>query len=256
MDNFNELPVTEKPTGESFCNEASISEACPSGATVEESSTHGVPTNVLINDVCTNDLPTSDNSLGDACTSKMPTKDVSTSGIPTSDSPTNDMTVIEPVANETSGAPGEIITPEKKRRGRHDPEPDWSAQMRDKVKKSHSRIGQACDRCKVKKMRCTPDHNGCASCISHNVPCRVTDRVTGQTYVRGEAERMRVMINRLSKQADTLQREVAVLQQENELLRESHVELKKRVNMYKSSLDTYGAGFVLSKQEADMMHLL
>ena len=88
-------------------------------------------------------------------------------------------------------------------------------------------------------MRCTPDHSGCASCISQNLSCKVTDRVTGETYVRGEAGRMRLVIERLNDQADNLKREVTRLQQENELLRDSHVELKSRINMYKSSLDTY-----------------
>jgi len=39
--------------------------------------------------------------------------------------------------------------PKKHRRSRYDPEPDWSAQMREKVSKSQRRVGQACDRCKV-----------------------------------------------------------------------------------------------------------
>jgi hypothetical protein len=88
-------------------------------------------------------------------------------------------------------------------------------------------------------MRCTPDHSGCASCISQNLSCNVTDRVTGETYVRGEAGRMRLVIERLNGQADNLKREVTRLQQENEFLRDSNVELKNRINMYKSSLDTY-----------------
>ncbi|KAJ5997041.1 hypothetical protein N7499_006642 [Penicillium canescens] len=228
MDTFNELPITENST-----SEASFSEASPSDATVEDISIHDVPTNV-------------------------PTINVFTSNSPTSDVPSSDTPMNESFANETAITPSENITPKKKktRRGRNDPEPDWSAQMRDKVKKSNSRIGQACDRCKAKKMRCTPDHTGCASCISQNLSCKVTDRVTGETYVRGEAGRMRLVIERLNDQADNLKREVMRLQQENELLRDSHVELKSRINMYKSSLDTYEAGFVLNNPEADLMHLL
>jgi hypothetical protein len=91
----------------------------------------------------------------------------------------------------------------------------------------------------AKKMRCTPDHNGCASCISQNLPCRVTDPVTGQTYVRGEAGRMRQVIDRLNEQAETLRREITRLQQENELLQSSHMDLKSQLSLYKSSLNTY-----------------
>jgi hypothetical protein len=39
--------------------------------------------------------------------------------------------------------------PKKHRRSRYDPEPDWSAVMREKITKSQRRVGQACDRCKV-----------------------------------------------------------------------------------------------------------
>ncbi|OGE57814.1 hypothetical protein PENARI_c001G07968 [Penicillium arizonense] len=243
MDTFNELPITENPT-----SEASFSEASPSDGTVGDISIHDVPT----------DVPTNDVSTVDASTGEIPTNDVFTSDSPTSDVPSSDTTMNESFANETAITPSENTAPKKKktRRGRNDPEPDWSAQMRDKVKKSNSRIGQACDRCKAKKMRCTPDHSGCASCISQNLSCKVTDRVTGETYVRGEAGRMRLVIERLNGQADNLKREVTRLQQENELLRDSHAELKSRINMYKSSLDTYEAGFVLSNPEADLMHLL
>lgn len=46
--------------------------------------------------------------------------------------------------------PSEHVPKAKKtRRSRYDPEPDWSAMVRAKVTKSHSRVGQACDRCKV-----------------------------------------------------------------------------------------------------------
>lgn len=37
----------------------------------------------------------------------------------------------------------------KTRRSRYDPEPDWSAMVRDRVKNATTRVGQACDRCKV-----------------------------------------------------------------------------------------------------------
>lgn len=43
----------------------------------------------------------------------------------------------------------ETPKPKKHRRSRYDPEPDWSAQMREKISQSQRRVGQACDRCKV-----------------------------------------------------------------------------------------------------------
>ncbi|KAJ6074558.1 uncharacterized protein N7446_002335 [Penicillium canescens] len=203
-----------------------------------------------------NELPITENSTSEASFSEASPSDATVEDISIHDVPTNVPTINVFTSNSPTSDREHNSKKKKTRRGRNDPEPDWSAQMRDKVKKSNSRIGQACDRCKAKKMRCTPDHTGCASCISQNLSCKVTDRVTGETYVRGEAGRMRLVIERLNDQADNLKREVMRLQQENELLRDSHVELKSRINMYKSSLDTYEAGFVLNNPEADLMHLL
>jgi hypothetical protein len=61
-------------------------------------------------------------------------------------SPAQDLSTERPTENTNIPAP---FKPKKHRRSRHDPEPDWSAQMREKISKSHRRMGHACDRCKV-----------------------------------------------------------------------------------------------------------
>ncbi|KAI1484343.1 hypothetical protein F5X96DRAFT_475893 [Biscogniauxia mediterranea] len=50
---------------------------------------------------------------------------------------------------------------------------------------SYTRTGQACDRCKVRKIRCDALPEGCSHCINQNLECYVTDRVTGRTERRG-----------------------------------------------------------------------
>ncbi|KAJ5879083.1 hypothetical protein N7455_002548 [Penicillium solitum] len=113
-------------------------------------------------------------------------------------------------------APSEDVPKTKKaRRSRYDPEPDWSAMVRAKVTKSQHRVGQACDRCKLKKMKCTPDSAGCACCLILNIPCKVTDRVTGETSVRGETGRMRALIENLKEQTEDLKEQITQLQQKN-----------------------------------------
>ncbi|KAG0159132.1 Regulatory protein [Penicillium digitatum] len=120
-----------------------------------------------------------------------------------------------------SDAPSENVPKAKKtRRSRYDPEPDWSAMVRAKVTKSHNRVGQACDRCKVKKMKCTPDPGGCACCLILNIPCKVTDRVTGETWVRGEAGQMRALIDSLKKRTEDLREQITQLQQKNAQLQD------------------------------------
>ncbi|KAJ5808632.1 hypothetical protein N7474_009901 [Penicillium riverlandense] len=111
----------------------------------------------------------------------------------------------------------------RSRRSRHEPEPDWSEQVREQVRNSR-RTGQACDRCKLRKMRCDPRPTGCAPCIAGGLPCQVTDRVTGETYVRGAASRMKKQINSLQAQIQQLRERNLALERRNELL-EDQIEI-------------------------------
>ncbi|CAN8101495.1 unnamed protein product [Discula destructiva] len=61
---------------------------------------------------------------------------------------------------------------------------DFSSVVKSKLQ-SHSRTGQACDRCKVRKIRCDALPEGCTHCTQQTLECYVTDRVTGRTERRG-----------------------------------------------------------------------
>ncbi|KAI2620480.1 fungal-specific transcription factor domain-containing protein [Hypoxylon sp. NC1633] len=61
---------------------------------------------------------------------------------------------------------------------------DFSSVVKSKLQ-SYRRTGQACDRCKVRKIRCDALPEGCSHCINQNLECYVTDRVTGRTERRG-----------------------------------------------------------------------
>ncbi|KAK5387908.1 hypothetical protein LTS13_000844 [Exophiala xenobiotica] len=52
-----------------------------------------------------------------------------------------------------------------------------------------SRTGQACDRCKERKMKCDTDAMACGPCRQRNMRCFTTDRVTKQARERGETDR-------------------------------------------------------------------
>ncbi|KAI0127113.1 hypothetical protein BJ170DRAFT_596672 [Xylariales sp. AK1849] len=77
---------------------------------------------------------------------------------------------------------------------------DFSSVVKSKLS-SYTRTGQACDRCKVRKIRCDALPEGCSHCINQNLECYVTDRVTGRTERRGymqELEREKThMINHI-----------------------------------------------------------
>lgn len=55
---------------------------------------------------------------------------------------------------------------------------------------SYTRTGQACDRCKVRKIRCDALPEGCSHCAQQNLECYVTDRVTGRTERRGYLQQL------------------------------------------------------------------
>lgn len=64
-------------------------------------------------------------------------------------------------------------------------------------------------------MKCSPDADGCAACRSLNIPCKVTDLVTGETMVRGEVGQMRELIARLKGRNEHLEGQIVQLQQKN-----------------------------------------
>ncbi|KAK4504236.1 hypothetical protein PRZ48_005152 [Zasmidium cellare] len=51
-----------------------------------------------------------------------------------------------------------------------------------------SRTGQACDRCKIRKIRCDARPGGCSPCLQNNTECKTTDRITGRATTRGHTE--------------------------------------------------------------------
>ena len=58
-------------------------------------------------------------------------------------------------------------------------------------------------------MKCTPAVDGCSCCDSAGIPCQVTDRVTGETFVRGAAGRMSQEIEKLRQESANQKQEIA-----------------------------------------------
>ncbi|QDS70305.1 hypothetical protein FKW77_008197 [Venturia effusa] len=76
-------------------------------------------------------------------------------------------------------------------------EDDYSSSVRKRLSAS-SRTGQACDRCKVRKIRCDPTIDGCTPCRTAQTPCKTTDRITGKATTRGHTDVLEVE-NRILK---------------------------------------------------------
>ncbi|KAK5987028.1 Asg1-like protein [Cladobotryum mycophilum] len=78
----------------------------------------------------------------------------------------------------------------------------------------HTRTGQACDRCKVRKIRCDASPDGCSHCVTINAECLVTDRVSGRTERRGylkELEREKEALENLVQDMENLLRDKGIL---------------------------------------------
>ncbi|KAI2641015.1 fungal-specific transcription factor domain-containing protein [Xylaria nigripes] len=74
-------------------------------------------------------------------------------------------------------------------RGERPSRADFSSVVKTKLQ-SYTRTGQACDRCKVRKIRCDALPEGCSHCINQNLECYVTDRVSGRTERRGYMQQL------------------------------------------------------------------
>ncbi|KIW88362.1 uncharacterized protein Z519_10931 [Cladophialophora bantiana CBS 173.52] len=93
--------------------------------------------------------------------------------------------------------------------------PEEPAQYSDAVRKklaSTSRTGQACDRCKERKMKCDTDPMACQPCRQKALRCYTTDRVTGQARERGESHRAENELMFLREQLAAYQRRYGSLQ--------------------------------------------
>ncbi|KAF8865237.1 hypothetical protein BDZ45DRAFT_580482 [Acephala macrosclerotiorum] len=82
-------------------------------------------------------------------------------------------------AGDANGAPAKQVKAEH-------PE-EFSNAVKKKLQSSQ-RTGQACDRCKVRKIRCDALPGGCSPCLQNNSECRTTDRITGRATSRGYVE--------------------------------------------------------------------
>ncbi|KAI9894097.1 MAG: hypothetical protein M1814_004868 [Vezdaea aestivalis] len=71
-----------------------------------------------------------------------------------------------------------------------------------------TRTGQACDRCKIRKIRCDGLQGGCSPCIQNSTECRTTDRITGvatsRGYVQNLEQQTKEMADRIHELEDRL----------------------------------------------------
>ena len=102
----------------------------------------------------------------------------------------------------------------KRPRVSHNTVPDipevYSNAVRKKLS-SASRTGQACDRCKERKMKCDTNPISCGPCRQKKLPCFTTDRVTGKAFERGQSDRIEGELQYLRRQVEVYQRRHGLL---------------------------------------------
>ncbi|KAF9732617.1 hypothetical protein PMIN07_007799 [Paraphaeosphaeria minitans] len=87
---------------------------------------------------------------------------------------------------------------------------DFSSHVKKRLAVS-SRTGQACDRCKIRKIRCDPRPEGCSPCAQNRTPCKTTDRITGRATTRGQVEALESENSYLRSQVAELQAQLKEL---------------------------------------------
>ncbi|KAL6714100.1 hypothetical protein ACLMJK_008594 [Lecanora helva] len=87
---------------------------------------------------------------------------------------------------------------------------DYSKDVKKKISAS-ARTGQACDRCRVRKMRCDDQPNGCAPCMQNQSECKTTDRITGKATVRGYVQSLERQLDELHQRQHRLESRLAAL---------------------------------------------
>ena len=68
---------------------------------------------------------------------------------------------------------------------------------------SHTRIAQACDRCRSKKIRCDGLHP-CSQCASAGFECQTSDKLSRRAFPRGYTESLEKKVRQLEAEVKTL----------------------------------------------------
>lgn len=229
------------------------------------------------------DHSTENTSTPPACNSTILTGDTASDFLDVAsppDGPQQEESSTKPLAgtkHELEDSPEEEPRRTKSRRRKGEPEPDYSAMSRQKIKQN-KRTGQACDRCKVcqaayprlsathdmsvspkprprlsnkdtnstippcqlRKLRCDRTPNGCVPCGAVNQPCHVTDRVTGETFLRGEAGQLKTENEGLRGKIVELEQTIDQLRSENHSL-QAQIFCYEMVQVWSKRLLVYDA---------------
>ncbi|KAJ5988779.1 hypothetical protein N7481_003989 [Penicillium waksmanii] len=106
--------------------------------------------------------------------------------------------------------------PKKSRRGKYDPERDYSAELRRRFHENPGgkRTSRACDRCKCRKLPCDGNPESCNNCVRQGTECNMTDTSTGQTHPRNIIRQLTRDIGKLQRQLQEKDHQIHTLNQQ------------------------------------------
>ncbi|KAH0613746.1 uncharacterized protein H6S33_005632 [Morchella sextelata] len=78
-----------------------------------------------------------------------------------------------------------------------------------------TRTGQACDRCKVRKIRCDGLPGGCSPCMQNRTECKTTDRISQKAVPRGYLEALEAKCALLEQKNKDMENTLARMGMEN-----------------------------------------
>ncbi|GIJ82808.1 hypothetical protein Asppvi_001323 [Aspergillus pseudoviridinutans] len=124
----------------------------------------------------------------------------------------------------------------RQRRKKTDPVPDPVEKALSRIENNPTkRTDRACDNCRVQKLKCDNDPDGCAQCVKRSMQCTLT-LATQKTYVRGAPQEtgqardgLNLEVERLREDVNLLQQDVILLRRDLHLLRQENMQLRREL---------------------------
>ncbi|KAA8898677.1 hypothetical protein TRICI_006494 [Trichomonascus ciferrii] len=85
-----------------------------------------------------------------------------------------------------------------------------------------SRIAQACDRCRSKKIKCDGKRPSCSQCLSVGFECKITDKLTRRAFPRGYTESLEDRVRQLESENQKLMDLLDLKDEQMDLLSKVH----------------------------------
>ena len=95
---------------------------------------------------------------------------------------------------------------------------------------SQSRIAQACDRCRSKKIRCDGVRPTCSQCANVGFECRTSDKLSRRAFPRGYTESLEERVRQLETEVRELKDLLDEKDEKIDMLSKMHTNRRRRLS--------------------------